>query len=98
MIVNVIFEQAIYNAFRYINYNNDKLNPLNTLIEYNTYINYAKSLNLAINLYYKTYEPVMLTDYITVGCADINGLLKMLYYKLFINDQTNCSIKSNLLN
>lgn len=78
------FEQALYKASYKLDAKN--LTTLQILVAYHSHINYAKSLNFPIKLYLKTYEPLLLIDYIAINCTDIHGLLKNLYYLLFIKN------------
>lgn len=85
-----LFEEALYhlsykdrfNRFPNIN------TTLQRLISYNTHVHYAKSLNLPVKLHYTTYEPILLIDYIHFNCIDINNLLKVFYYELFLFSTT----------
>ena len=76
------FEQALYSA----TYNTNHFNLFQKMINYYSHVDYAKSLNLPVKLHYTTYEPLLFIDYISIGCQDINNLLKVLYYELFIDN------------
>ena len=78
------FEQALYKASYEIEWIPKTNRLLLSLMVYNSHMDYAKSLNFPIKLYLKTYEPILLIDYIKIGCHDINGLIKLIYYDLFI--------------
>lgn len=80
------FEQALYDLSYEHAYRTDVYcyNAYHKLSIYNTHVAYAKSINLPSKLKYKTYEPILLIDYITIGCIDIHGLLKDFYYALFV--------------
>lgn len=82
------FEEALYKVSYHIYHTSIKDN----LIKYNTHVHYAKSLNLPIKLNFKSYELILLLDYINLGCNDINHVLKLLYYDLFIKDPPRLSV------
>ena len=70
------FEQALYSA----TYNTNHFNLFQKMVNYYGHVNYAKSLNLPIRLRWVNY--FLLINDIKLGCHDINGLLKLLYYQL----------------
>lgn len=57
---------------------------IQNLIAYNTHVNYCKSFNLPIKMTFKTYEPLLLTDYIDIN-KDVLSLIKPMYNDLFIH-------------
>lgn len=85
------FEHDLYNRISnmdyYCHFNINK--NIQNLIAYNTQFNYCKSLNLPMKMNLKTYEPIMLTDYIDIDNKDVLTLIKPIYYLLFINQKSN---------
>ena len=86
------FEEALYTASYTIIYKAALNNARERLIAYNTHVNYAKAFNLSTKLKFKSYEPILLLDYIYFNCMDINGLIKLIYYDLFIHKSPILSV------
>lgn len=86
------FEQALY----LLSYKIEIVLYQNTiyysLLAYHAHVEQAKSLNLPIKLKCKSYEPILLIDYIHLNCGDINNVLKKLYYELFIDNPPILSV------
>lgn len=81
-----LFENDLYQNSSKIDYHcifNVNKNIQN-LIAYNTHVNYCKSFNLPIKMTLKTYEPLLLTDYIDIN-KDVLSLIKPMYTDLFIH-------------
>ena len=85
------FEEALYITSYSIIYKS-LVNAKQRLIAYNTHVHYAKSLKLPIKLQFKSYEPILLINYINLNCIDINGLIKLIYYDLFIKHSPLLSV------
>jgi hypothetical protein len=67
----------------YCNFNVNK--NLQNLIAYNTHVDYCKSLNRPVKMMLKSYEPLLLADYIDIGNQDVLSLIKPIYNDLFIH-------------
>lgn len=80
-----IFEQVLYHSSPCFYYNST--NALNRLAQlylgYKSHVDYAKSVNLPPKYYRLTYEPLLLINYMNIGCIDVNNLLKLFYIHVF---------------
>jgi hypothetical protein len=80
---NDLYKQSCFLYYdRFINVNRN----LHNLIAYNTHVDYCISQNKPVIMEMKSYEPILLCDYINIGNQDvINFLIKPIYIDLFIN-------------